>query len=134
MEQLELGQLVAQLGDLLARSSSPSSFWIAFELLAQIHLALPLAQLFLDLRLDVFLRLEQADLALNVNEHAAQPLLDAQRLEQSLLFGNRKLDVAGDEIGEPAGLGDGIEHLVNDFLGKSATLAELSRALARLLL
>ena len=70
------------------------------HLLAQVHLALALAQLFLDLRLDLFLRLEHADLPLDVHEHAAQPLLDAQRLEQPLLLGDGQLDVAGDEVGE----------------------------------
>ena len=61
------------------------------------------------------------------------PLLDAQGLEQSLLFGDGELDVAGDEVGELAGLGDGVEHLVHDFLGEPAALAELRRPLARLL-
>ena len=70
------------------------------HLLAQVHLALALAQLLLDLRLDLLLRLEHADLPLHVHEHAAQPLLDAQGLEQPLLLGHRQLDVAGDEVGE----------------------------------
>ena len=53
------------------------------ELLAQEHLALALAQLFLDLRLDVLLRVEHADLALEVDQHAAEPLLDREGLEQA---------------------------------------------------
>ena len=86
------------------------------HLLAQVHLALPLAQLFLDLRLDLLLHLEHADLPLDVHEHAAQALLDAQRLEQPLFLGDGKLDVAGDEVGEAARVRDGVEHLVHDFL------------------
>ena len=70
------------------------------ELLAQIHLSLTLAQLLLDLRLDVFLGLEQSNLPLHVHEDAAKSLFDAQSLQQSLFLGNRKLDVTSDEIGE----------------------------------
>ena len=53
-----------------------------------------------------------------------------ERLEQRLLLGDRELEVAGDEVGEPAGLGDGVEHLVDDLLGQAAPLAELGGALA----
>jgi hypothetical protein len=42
-------------------------------LLAQEHLALPLAEFLLHLRLDLFLRLEHPDLALHVDEHATYP-------------------------------------------------------------
>ena len=53
-----------------------------------------------------------------------------ERLEQPLLLGDWQLDVAGDEVGEPARVGDGVEHLVHDLLGKAAPLAELGGALA----
>jgi hypothetical protein len=68
-----------------------------------------------------------------VDEHAPQPLLDAQGLEEPLLLGHRQLDVAGDEIGEPARIGDGVQNLMNDLLGKTAALPQLGGALARLL-
>jgi hypothetical protein len=68
-----------------------------------------------------------------VNEDATEPLLDAQRLEQPLLLGDRELDVAGHEVGEASRVGDRVEHLVNDFLGESAPLAQLRGPLARLL-
>ena len=87
LRQLELVELLAKLADLLRLVVVAELFLDRLHLLAQVHLALPLAQLFLDLRLDLLLRLEHADLALDVHEHAAQPLLDAQRLEQALLFG-----------------------------------------------
>ena len=124
-------ELLAQLGDLLALVVVAELLLDRLHLLAQVHLALALAELFLDLRLDLLLRLEQADLPLHVHEHAAQPLLDAERLEQALLLGDGQLDVAGDEVGEPARLGDGVEHLVHDLLGQPAPLAELGGALAR---
>ncbi len=132
--QLQLRELVAKLGDLFARVVVAQFFLDRFELLAQIHLSLTLAQFFLDLGLDVFLRLEQTNLPLHVDEYAAKALLHAQCFKQSLLFGNGKLDVAGDEIGKPTGLGYRVENLVNDFLWKSATLAELSCPLPRLFL
>ena len=132
--QLQFCELVAKLRDLLARIVVTELLLNRLQLLAQIHLPLPLAQLFLDLRLDVFLRLEQTDLTLHVHQNPAKSLFDAQSLQQSLLLWNRKLDVAGDEIGEPTGICNRIENLVNDFLGKSAALAELSGPLARLFL
>ena len=98
------------------------------HLLAQEHLALALAQLLLDLRLDLLLHLDHADLLLHVHEHAAQPLLDAQDLEQPLLLGGGKLDVASHEVGEPARIGDRVEHLMHDLFGKSASFAEFTGA------
>ena len=133
LRQLELVQLLAQLDDLLRLIVVAELFLDRLHLLAQIHLALPLAQLFLDLRLDLFLHLEHADLLLDVHEHAAQALFDAQRLEQPLLLGRLELDVAGDEVGEPARIGDGVEHLMHDLFRQPATLAELGGALAELL-
>jgi hypothetical protein len=69
-----------------------------------------------------------------VDENTAKPLFHAQCFQQSLLFGDGKLDIAGDQVGKAARLGDRIENLVNDFLWKSSALTELSRPLARLFL
>ena len=133
LRQIELRQLLAKLLDLPALIVVAELLLDRLHLLAQIHLALALAELFLHLRLDLLLRFEQADLPLHVHEHATQPLLDAQRLEQPLLLGDGELDVAGDEVGELARIGDGVEHLVDDFLGKTALLAQLGGALANFL-
>ena len=130
--QLELVELLAKLVDLLRLVVVAELFLNRLHLLAQVHLALALAQLFLDLRLDLFLHLEHADLLLDVHEHAAEPLFDAQRLEQSLLLGRLQLDVAGDEVGEAARIGDRIQDLMHDLLGKAATLAELGGAFSQL--
>ena len=86
------------------------------------------------LRLDLFLHLEHADLLLDVHEHAAKALLDAQRLEQPLLLGRLELDVAGDEIGEPAWVGHCVEDLVDDFFGQAATLSEFGSSLTQFLM
>src|ERR1700738_4945498 len=103
-------------------------------MLAEIHCPRTLSHLFLDLRFDVFLSFQQPDLALHVDENAAKPLFDAERLEETLFLGNRQIDVTGIEIGKTARLGNGIENLVNDFLGESAAVAELSGSVARPLL
>ena len=79
--ELELGELFAELGDLLRLVVVAELFLNGLQLLAQEHLALSFAQLFLDLRLDVFLRFEQADLALHVHEHATQALFHRERLQ-----------------------------------------------------
>ena len=58
----------------------------------------------------------ESDLSLNVHEHSAEPLFDAERFEKALLLGGLQLDVAGDKVGEAARIRDGVQHLVNDFL------------------
>ena len=85
--QLELVQLVAQLADLAALVVLTQLLLDGPHLLAEEHLALPFAELFLDLRLDLVLRRQHADLLLDVDQDPAQPFLDAQRLEQGLLLG-----------------------------------------------
>ena len=75
---------------------------------------------------------EHADLPLDVDQDPAEPLLDAEGLEQRLLLGDGQLDVAGHEVGELAGVGDRVEDLVEDLLGQPPPLAELHGALAGL--
>src|ERR1700681_1075267 len=67
--ELQLRELVAKVRDLLARIVVSKFLLDRLELLAQVHLALPFAQLLLNLRLDVFLSLQQTNLPLDVNEH-----------------------------------------------------------------
>ena len=100
--QVERLELLAQLLEVVPLVALAQLALDGLELLAQEHLALPLAQLLLDLGLDVLLGVEHADLALHVDQDAAEPLLDAQRLEQRLPLGRGDVDVAGDEVGEPA--------------------------------
>ncbi len=102
------------------------------HLLAQVHLALAAADLFLDLGLDVLLRRQDVHLALHVHEHAAQAVLDRKRLEQDLLLGDRDVEVPGDEVGQAAGLVHLGEDLVHRLFGEAQLLAELGRALPRL--
>ena len=76
------------------------------ELLAQVHLALAAADLFLDLGLDVLLGREHVDLPLDADQDAAQPVLDRERLQQSLLVGNRDVEVSGHQVRQASGLVD----------------------------
>jgi hypothetical protein len=86
--KLELRELVTQLGDFLRGILFAKLLLNRLELFAQEHLPLALAELFLNLRLDLLLRLEHSDLTLDVHEHTAESLLDTQCLEQRLLLGD----------------------------------------------
>ena len=128
----------------LARSSFRDSSSDAFSLsellldrlhlLAQVHLALPAAELLLDLGLDVLLGREDLDLPLDVHQHAPQPVFDGQRLEQRLLFRRRDVQVAGHQIGEPAGLLHSLQKLVDRLVGQAELAPQFRRALAHLVM
>ncbi len=102
------------------------------ELLAQVELALLVAELLAHLALDVFLGLEHRELALDVNQDAAQALFDRQGFQQSLALGGRHLGVSGDEVGQTAGVLDRRDDLLDDVLRQAGALTELRGALARL--
>ena len=117
--QVERQDLVAQLLQVVPLVVLAELATDGLELLAEEHLPLPLPQLFLDLRLDVFLRVQHTDLPLDMYQHAPQPLLDAQRLEQDLPLRRGDVDISGDEIGELAGLVDAGQHLLDHFVGEA---------------
>ncbi len=98
------------------------------QLFAEIDLALPVAELFLHLRLDVLLGIEHGNLPLHVHEDAAEPLVDGERLEQALAAGSVEIEIAGDEVGEAPRLVDAVEHLLHHFVGESGLLAQLGGA------
>src|SRR5204863_79200 len=81
---------------------------------------------------DSVLHLEQADLALDVHQHATKSFLDAERCEQTLLFGFCFQHKTAYEIRETAGVRYRVQYLVNDFLWKTAPFAELRRSFAQL--
>jgi hypothetical protein len=127
--QGELGEALAQRLDFGRLVLVAQLLLNRLHLLAQEHLALPLAQLFLDLRLDLLLGVEHADLALDQHQHAPQALFDGQRLEQRLPLGRRDIDVARDQVGQPAGVGDPFQHLLDHLFGQPGLLAQLRRPL-----
>ncbi len=95
------------------------------QLLPQEHLALPLAQLLLDLRLDLLLGVEHRDLTLDVNQDPAQPLLDGEGLEQDLPLGRADVEVARDEVGQAARLIHSGQDLVDHLFRQPGLLPEL---------
>ena len=130
-ERLEL--LLEPLEVILAALPLAQLLLDRFHLLAEEHLPLPVAQLFLDLRLDLLLRVEDVDLPLDVDERPPHAILDRERLEEELPLGRRNVDVTRHEVGELArvvGLGeDGGRGL----FGKAELLGQLRRALLELL-
>ena len=78
------------------------------------------------------LRLDHAELALDVDQQPPQALFDAQRLEQDLLVRGGHVHVARDAVGERAGLGHWLERLAQRRLGDAAQRAELVRSLTKL--
>jgi hypothetical protein len=132
LRQLEGGELLPQIVDLLAGLALAELLLNGPELLAQEHLALAVAQLLLDLGLDVLLCLEHAELPLHVHQHPPQPLLDGEGLEQHLPLGLSHVRVAGHQVGQPAGIVHALQHLGDDLLGQAGLGAELGRPLAQL--
>ena len=131
--EVELEELLAELGQLSRRLVLVAQLLLdGLELLAEVHLALALAQLLLDLRLDLGLGVEHADLALDVDQHATEPLLDRQGLQEGLLLGDGQLDVARHEVGEATGLGHVLEDVLQELLGHPPLLAQLRGTLADL--
>ena len=67
-----------------------------------------------------------------MHQHAAEPLVDRQRLEQCLAAGGVEVEVAGHEVGEAARLVDAVEHLLHHLFGQAGLLAQLGGAGAQL--
>ncbi len=105
----------------------------SLQLLAQEDLPLSLAQLLLDLGADLLLRLEHADLALQVEEQLPKPVFDRKGLEQFLLLLRLELGVEGYQIRQLAGGRDAAEQMVHDLLRDAAQTAELGGPLPHLL-
>jgi hypothetical protein len=101
-------------------------------LLAQVDLPLPLTKLFLHSALDVFLRVEDADLSLDVHEDATESVVDRQRREEFLTGVGLQFEVAGHEVGETARFIDAVEDLLDDLFGEAGLLAQLGGASAQL--
>src|SRR5947209_17450086 len=104
--ELERREALAQLLDVTCLVPLAQLFPDRLHLLAQEQLPLALAQLLLNLRLDVLLSVEHADLTLTVHQHPAHPLLDLEGFEQRLALGRVDLQVAGHEVGETSFFND----------------------------
>ena len=89
----------------------------SLHLLAQQHLALTLAQFFLDLSLNVFLSVEHRDLALHVDEHPTQPVFDRNGFEQLLALARLDVEMSRDEIRQGTRVRNALQHLLHDLIG-----------------
>ena len=130
--ELDRLEALAQLPDLTRLVALTELLADGLELLAQQHLALPLTQLLLHLRFDIFLRVEHADLALHVHQDAPQTLLHGERLEQCLAVGGLDVEMPRHQVGEASWVGHALEHLLHDLFGQPRLLAQLPCALAGL--
>jgi hypothetical protein len=100
------------------------------ELLAKDVLALVLAHLLFDLRVDSLAHLEDLELPREQAQDLADALLDVDRLEQLRLLLHGGVEVGGDEVSEGAGLLDRVDerarlarelgHELDDLLGDVA--------------
>ncbi len=104
-----------------------------FELFPEEHFSLSLADFLLDLGLDLFLRLHEIELSLDVDEDTTQALLDPPGLEQCLSLARGDVDVPRHQVGEPTGVLHPFEHLFDDFLGETHLQREVARSLSHLL-
>ena len=102
------------------------------ELFPQDHFALPFTQFFLDLRLDLLLSVEDPDLALDLNQNPAKPVLDRQGFEEGLPLGGGYIDVAGYQVGKAPRIVRAGENLLDDLFRKSGLVTQFRRPLADL--
>ena len=82
-----------------------------------------MANLLLNLILDVFLYLQQLDLTLHVYQHAPQTLLYAQRLEYRLPLFWRDIEIPTDNVRQGAGVTHRLKHLLHDFSRNTGLLS-----------
>jgi hypothetical protein len=129
LERVQLAPELVQLGALVLLAQLPLD---RLHLLAQQHLALPLAQLLLHLLLDLLLCLVQGELPLHDQQQRAHPLLDGEGLQQLLLRLGRHLDVERDQVGEGARLLDAVHDLGEHLGGDAAAAPQLGGPLAQL--
>ena len=130
--QRQRGELLAQRVGVVRLVALAELLLDRLELLAQVELPLPAAELLLDLRLDLLLGVDDGELALDEQQHAPQALLDRQRLEQRLPLGERHVQVGGDGVGELAGVVDLGEEAMDHLARESQLGAELGGPLAHL--
>ena len=127
--QLEVIELLAQLVQALAVILVAQLFLDGAQLLAQDDLALAVAELLLDLVLDLGLGVEDGDLALHMNQRPAQALLHGEGLQQLLGLRGGDVQVAGDQVGQLAGVLHSGKDLLHSLPGQARFLPQLRCAL-----
>ena len=103
------------------------------QLFAQVHLALAVADLLLDLAVDVLLGVENLDPPLDQHQHPPHPLFDGERLEQGLVVAGRQLEMTCYQVGEPPWVVHRAQRLVEHVAGDAGALTEFSGPVAEFL-
>ena len=93
--QLQPGDPLLQLFEVVGAVVVAEFLADRLQLLAQVHLALPVADLLLDLGIDVLLGVEELDAPLDQHQHPPHPLFDRQGFEQGLVVAGREFEVTG---------------------------------------
>ena len=125
--QVEGFETQSKLFELFFAVAFTEFFLDGFQLLAQENLFLPVAQLGLDLRLQVFLRGEHGELLLHLDEDSAQAIFDGQRLEQTLAVRHRNVDITSHQIGKTSRIFEAAQNLADGVFGQTGLLRELGR-------
>jgi hypothetical protein len=124
--KLETGQQLLQLGKpCVAVIHLTELILNGLQLLAENHLSLAVPQLLLYFRLDVLLRIQNADLTLQMKQYLPKPLFDRQRFEQGLSILMRYLQISGDQIGQTARVFRTLDDLFDDFFRESCLRPQL---------
>ena len=110
LRQLGLGDLLFQIGQLVATFVVAEFLLDRLHLLVEVVLALGLLHLALDARADALLDLQHRDFALHQAQHLLHALGDRQRLQDALAVGNLDGKMRGHRVGEPREILD----LLND--------------------
>jgi hypothetical protein len=114
--KLGLGNLLFQIGELVAAFVVAKLLLDRLHLLVQVILALGLLHLALDARADALLDLQHRDFALHQAQHLLQALRDGQRLQDALAIGDLDGEMLGDLIAQLGEISDRLNH-ADDFGG-----------------
>ena len=82
-----------------------------------------MANLLLNLILDVFLDLQQLDLTLHVYQHTPQTLFHAQRFEYCLALLWRDIEIPTDNVGHGTGITHCLKHLLHSIRRNTGLLS-----------
>ena len=130
--QLQLRDPLAQLVGLVAVALLAQLLANLLQLFPKQHLALPLAQLLLDLGLNVLLCVETDELPLDREQRGSHSILVVEGLEKGLLLGGGEVELEGDQIGEGTGVVDPLNQLVEVLGGRAAPRSQLGGPLPQL--
>ena len=131
--QLQVGDAVLEFLEIVRAVVVTQFLADRLQLLAEVHLALAVAKLLLDLGVDVLLGVEDLDPPLDERQYAAHPLLDRQGLEQGLVVVGREFEMSRHQVGELSGVADRAQRLRDDVVRDTGAGAQLGGAVSQFL-